>query len=176
MKTAPVRAPVLQCRRPVTIPFRDLEHTTRREFCAHACQAVSLAALGAIAQGCGGSPTSPSGSAPALPTAAASVVGGAIVLTIDAASPLSALGSAALVETSSGRFLVAHTAVDTFVAVTAICTHEGCTITGFSNQAYVCPCHGSRFNTNGGVVSGPASTSLRRFTTQFANSTLTISV
>ena len=160
----------------MTIPILDPDETTRREFCAHACQALSFAALGAIIQGCGGSPTSPSGSAPALSTATATLVNGALVLTIDAASPLSSVGSAALVESSSGRFLVAHIAVDTFVAVTAVCTHEGCTITGFSNQIYVCPCHGSRFNTSGSVVSGPASTALRRFTTQFANNTLIITL
>jgi hypothetical protein len=52
----------------------------------------------------------------------------------------------------------------------SVCTHQGCTITGYQNQTYVCPCHGSQFNTNGGVVAGPAVAALRRVTVQFAES------
>ena len=148
---------------------------TRREFCAHACHALSLVALAGLAQGCG-SPTSPSDSTPAIPTVAGSIVGGSIVVTVDASSPLASIGGAARLENAAGNFLVAHTAVDTFVTVTAVCTHEGCTITGYTNQTYVCPCHGSRFNTNGGVISGPASRALRTFGTSFANGTLTVAL
>jgi Rieske Fe-S protein len=103
-------------------------------------------------------------------------VNGAVTVTIDAASPLSAVGSAALVQTNGGNFLVAHTAQSSFTAMTAICTHEACTITGFESQQFVCPCHGSRFNTNGVVVMGPAVSSLRQFPTEFSNSVLTFAV
>jgi Rieske Fe-S protein len=71
---------------------------------------------------------------------------------------------------------VAHTGPDTFTAVTATCTHENCTITGFTGQSYVCPCHGSRFSTSGAVQGGPATRSLRSFTTRFASNVLTVSV
>ena len=145
---------------------------TRREFCAY----VSLVTLGAVLEGCGGSPTSPGFGAAALPTASASIVNGAVVLTIDAASPLSVVGSAALVLSGIGSFLVARTAQSTFTALTSTCTHEACTITGFESQTYVCPCHGSQFNTGGAVLSGPAPRSLRQFATQFANNVLTIAV
>jgi len=160
---------------PTTIPAFNPEQTTRREFCAHVCQALSLAAVAAIAQGCGGSPTSPSG-APSIPSTSASIVGGTLQIAVDASSPLASVGSAAIVDNSAGKFLVAHTGTDTFVTVTAICTHEGCTITGYTDQTYVCPCHGSRFNTNGGVVSGPASRSLRTYATAFANSMVTVTL
>jgi Rieske Fe-S protein len=159
----------------VTIPIFESDQKTRREFCAHACHALSLAALAAIAQGCS-SPTSPSGSAPGIPTTSGSITGGTLQVTIDSSSPLSGVGTAALIENSAGRFLVARTGTDTFVTVTAVCTHEGCTITGYTNQVYVCPCHGSRFNTSGSVISGPASRSLRTYATSFANSTVTISL
>ena len=96
------------------------------------------------------------------------------MLTIDAASPLSAVGSAALVLSGLGTFHVAHTGQNAFTALTAICTHEACTITGFQNQVYVCPCHGSQYNTSGQVLSGPAPSPLRQFGTQFANNVLTI--
>jgi Rieske Fe-S protein len=61
-----------------------------------------------------------------------------------------------------------------FTAMTAICTHETCTITGFESQEFVCHCHGSRFNTNGAVVLGPAVSSPQQFPTQCVNSALTI--
>jgi len=60
--------------------------------------------------------------------------------------------------------------------LTSTCTHEACTITGFDNTNYVCPCHGSMFTTAGRVVMGPATTPLRTFATQFSNNVLTISI
>src|SRR4029079_16719620 len=64
----------------------------------------------------------------------------------------------------------ALTAADTFTAVTATCTHESCTITGFNGQAFVCPCHGSRFSTSGAVQNGPATPHLRSIPTRSARS------
>jgi cytochrome b6-f complex iron-sulfur subunit len=147
-------------------------HPTRREFCVHA---VSLVSIGALLQGCGGSPTSPS-DAPALAVINATASAGAIALTIDATSPLATVGAAALVQTASGNFLVARPGQDTFTALTAVCTHEGCTVTGFQSPVFVCPCHGSQFTTAGTVARGPASAPLRQFATRFAGSVLTITI
>jgi Rieske Fe-S protein len=146
---------------------------TRRTFCTRAATfAVLGGALGTIIQGCS-SPTSPS-NAPALPTVNGTRVSGGITVAIDASSPLSAVGNAALVQTSVGDFLVAHTSQNAFVALSAICTHQTCTITGFASQNYVCPCHGSTFDVNGRVVGGPAPTSLHQYPTQFTGGVLTI--
>jgi cytochrome b6-f complex iron-sulfur subunit len=149
--------------------------SSRREFCGQACHAAALAALGILLPGCGGSPSGPSGmGAPPLPNVATSIAAGQFTLNIDAASPLNAVGSAALVNASGRTFLVARTAQDSFSALTATCTHEACTITGFQDQSYVCPCHGSRFTLSGTVVSGPAPRSLATFPTAFSNSVLTV--
>lgn len=157
---------------------------TRRQFCAQTCSAAALAAIGGVVtgvlQGCGGggsSPTSPGGgggAAASLPTVNGTVSGRAVTVTIDAGSPLAATGGAALVRSSLGDFLVARTAADAFSALTAVCTHQSCTITGISGQTFVCSCHGSRFDPNGGVVNGPAQAALRPFSTQFAVNVLTI--
>jgi cytochrome b6-f complex iron-sulfur subunit len=150
----------------------DTGKPTRREFCTHA---VSFVAIGTLLENCGGSPTSPS-SIPALPTLSAPVTNNIITLAVDSASPLSAVGSAVLLETSSGKLLVAHAAQDTFNAMTAVCTHEACTVERYQSGTFTCPCHGSQYNTSGTVVKGPAPTSLRRFTTSFANNVLTINL
>src|ERR1035441_1658300 len=144
---------------------------TRREFCTQAATlAVFGGALGALLQGCGG-PTSPS--AAALPLVNGTRVTGGITLAVDSSSPLSAVGSAALVQTSIGDFLVGHTAQNSFVALSSTCTHQTCTITGFGSQTYVCPCHGSTFDINGRVTGGPAPASLHQYPTQFTNGVLT---
>ena len=136
---------------------------------------MSLLTIGAAFHACGGSPTSPS-SAPALPSVAGTLVNRTLSITVDAASPLAAVGGAATVSASTGTYLVARTAQSTFTTVTAVCTHEGCAVTGFANSRYVCPCRGSELSTTGAVVQGPASSSLRQFPTTFDNNVVTISV
>ena len=148
----------------------------RRGFCINACQIASLVAIGAIFENCGGSPTSPSGSAPALTKVNGSVAGGAVTVTVDASSPLASVGGAALGQSSPGSFLVARVGQDTFNAMTATCTHEACTIDGFTSSVFQCPCHGSQFSTSGSVVRGPAGQSLRRFNTTFAANVLAIAL
>jgi Rieske Fe-S protein len=106
-------------------------------------------------------------------TITGTVSGGAVTVTIDASSPLASTGSAALVNTSSGNFLVSR-AGDQFTALTATCTHEGCVVSNFQSGTYECPCHGSQYSTNGSVTRGPATRSLAQFQTSFANNVLTI--
>jgi cytochrome b6-f complex iron-sulfur subunit len=40
-------------------------------------------------------------------------------------------------------------------AISTTCTHLGC-IVGLSDTGFACPCHGSRFDTDGTVTGGPA--------------------
>jgi cytochrome b6-f complex iron-sulfur subunit len=42
-----------------------------------------------------------------------------------------------------------------FYAVSSTCTHLGCTVAR-SKEGFACPCHGSRFDSTGSVVGGPA--------------------
>lgn len=141
-----------------------------------ACQAASLAALGGVLPGCGSSnPTGASGNVPQLSTVNGSVASSTVTVTVDAASPLNGVGGAALVQSSLGNFLVSRTGQNTFVALTAICTHEQCTVTGFQNSQYVCLCHGSQYSTTGAVIMGPATRALQQFSTEFTSPTLTIS-
>lgn len=152
--------------------------TTRREFCAQACYAASLAAAGVLVNACsGGNPTSPSGgSAPALPSVSGTVAGRTVSVSINASSPLATVGNAALVQTSLGNFLVARVAQDNLTALTAVCTHEAQTVNGFSGGRYVCNVHGSQFSTTGAVVMGPANSALRSYPTTFTSDVVSFTV
>jgi len=148
---------------------------TRRSFCARtAALAGCGGALAMILEGCSSGPTSPSNAA-MLPVISGTLAGSTVTVAIDSSSPLAAVGNAALVQASGAQMLVARTGQSIFVALSAICTHQTCTITGFASNTYVCPCHGSTFDLNGNVTGGPAPTNLHQFTTQFNNGLLTIS-
>lgn len=155
-----------------------VEEPARREFCLRMWEAGSLLALGgtlgSLLVSC--KEDDATGNAPALPIVAADITG--VTVTVNAVSNtvLANVGSAALVQFSGGSLLVAHTSQAIFVALTSTCTHEGCTITGFRDQVYVCPCHGSQFQTSGQVAQGPAASPLRTFPTQFSNDQLTITL
>ena len=153
----------------------DNPKTSRREFCAHAISFVTVASL---IEGCGGkgNPAGPGGGSnvPALPTISGTSAGGTVTVSNVSGTSLASVGSAALVQAGGSSFLVARTGQDSFNALTAICTHEQCIVTGFQSGVYVCPCHGSQYSTSGQVQQGPATQRLRQFTTQFTNNVLTI--
>ena len=48
------------------------------------------------------------------------------------------------------------------------CTHLACTVTA-SGGGFACPCHGSRFDTAGAVLEGPAARPLRRLEVSLRN-------
>ena len=150
--------------------------SSRREFCAHACQALTALALGTALPACGGGGGNPAGPSPAptLSTLAGTVSGNTVTVTVDGAGPLGSTGGAALVSAGGNALLVARVGADTFNAFSATCTHQACTINSYAAPNFQCPCHGSRFNTNGDVVQGPASRALTKLTTSYAGNTLTI--
>lgn len=49
---------------------------------------------------------------------------------------------------------------DGFAVVSAICTHLGC-IVAATPEGFECPCHGSRFGSEGQVTRGPAPSGLK---------------
>jgi cytochrome b6-f complex iron-sulfur subunit len=139
-----------------------------------------LVTVASLIEGCGkkGNPGGPSGgggtNVPALATVSGTSAGGTVTVSNISGTSLSSVGGAALVQAGNSSFLVARTGDNSFNAFTAICTHEQCIVTGFQSGAFVCPCHGSQYNTNGQVRQGPATQGLRQFNTQFTNNVLTI--
>ncbi len=47
-------------------------------------------------------------------------------------------------------------------ALSLTCTHLGCRVTPVSSDGFACPCHGSRFDSDGNLVNGPARSPLHR--------------
>jgi Rieske Fe-S protein len=70
-------------------------------------------------------------------------------------------GSALKFKDSGNPSFLVHLDSGNFVAYSAICTHQGCTV-AYQGGQLACPCHGSVFDpANGGaVVTGPATTPL----------------
>jgi cytochrome b6-f complex iron-sulfur subunit len=66
-------------------------------------------------------------------------------------------GSALKFRDSGSPAVLVHLDSGDFVAYSAICTHQGCTV-AYNNGQLACPCHGSVFDPANGaqVVAGPA--------------------
>jgi nitrite reductase/ring-hydroxylating ferredoxin subunit len=115
---------------------------TRREVLAGAgllAGAGVLAACGVGSSGGGNGGGAPGGQSTGPLAAVASIpVGGAVSSTLDGRPIL-------LTQATSG----------TIVGLSAVCTHQGCTVMPHGAQL-LCPCHGSVYALDGSNVSGPA--------------------
>lgn len=139
---------------------------------------ASGAALATLFSACGSSsPSSPSSPGPAstLGVVTGNLSSAGVQVAV-AGSALTDVGGAALVQSTAGAFLLSRSSASAFTAIDAVCTHESCTITGADGTAFVCPCHGSRYNRNGQVLAGPAPASLRQYASTFANGVVTIAI
>jgi cytochrome b6-f complex iron-sulfur subunit len=70
--------------------------------------------------------------------------------------------------------IVARTTSGSFIAVSAICTHQGGTLGFSSSNTFVCPLHGATFDTSGNVISGPAPTAVQKFNTTLSGNSLRV--
>jgi cytochrome b6-f complex iron-sulfur subunit len=151
---------------------------SRRQFCAHACQAASLVAVGALLPACGGGDDNGNPTSPTVPVEgnALAVLNGSVsgrIVTVTASGALATAGGAALIQSSLGSFLAFRNSQTSVSVLTATCTHEGCTVDHFNGQLYVCPCHGSKYTTGGAVANGPANRALTTFPATLSGDTLT---
>ena len=62
---------------------------------------------------------------------------------------------------------------ETILALDLTCPHLGCTVNATS-QGFACPCHGSRFKSDGQVVAGPAPRALKRLEVEPRDGVLSI--
>jgi glycine/D-amino acid oxidase-like deaminating enzyme/nitrite reductase/ring-hydroxylating ferredoxin subunit len=74
-----------------------------------------------------------------------------------------ARGEGRVLDLESGRAAVFCGDDGELTAVSAICTHMGCVVSwNTADRTWDCPCHGSRFATDGSVLEGPATRPLER--------------
>lgn len=89
---------------------------------------------------------------------------------------LATVGGALLIEIGADTVMVIRATDTTVVALSAICTHAGCSM-DYDSAAHelTCPCHGSVFSMNGQVVTGPARRAVKVYTATLANNLITVS-
>jgi cytochrome b6-f complex iron-sulfur subunit len=64
-----------------------------------------------------------------------------------------------------------------YFAISNVCTHQGCEVDYIpSSKTYICPCHGSTYNANGGVIQGPATLPLARYEAKIEGGRLLVSL
>lgn len=96
-------------------------------------------------------------------------------LTDDALSKLTDEGQA--IWLNDEKVLIINVDGTTIRSFTAVCTHTGHNCSNnwsLGGGNFNCGCHGSRFNSSGGVVRGPAQADLAEFTTKRDDDTVTI--
>jgi Rieske Fe-S protein len=68
-----------------------------------------------------------------------------------------ARGEGKIVRVKGQRLAVYRDDQGSLHAVSPVCTHLGCHVAfNLVEKSWDCPCHGSRFNVDGGVLEGPA--------------------
>jgi cytochrome b6-f complex iron-sulfur subunit len=156
---------------------------SRREFIVKSAGTLAVISTGGIVStiitSCNGSSPSGPSNVSAMSVIQGSVSNNEISISIGTSSPIANKNTRALVEYANGRAIIAeHDSDDTFRAISGICTHQGCIVTDFdgTNNAFVCPCHGSRFDLSGNVVQGPAPSKLREYSTRIENNALIITL
>lgn len=80
---------------------------------------------------------------------------------MDALAP----GEGAIVELDGRKRAVSRNDEGDYAILSPICTHMGCEVAWNGvERSWDCPCHGSRFGTDGSVIDGPAPRPLESFT------------
>jgi cytochrome b6-f complex iron-sulfur subunit len=148
--------------------------TSRREFVRYAGAGVLLAALGVTLTSCSenASITDSGGGSGGGGSAGVLVQGNVITIDLNQATTLASAGGFLFI--GQAQTIVVNVDGSTIRAFTSVCTHEQCNVTQFTGSTFVCPCHGSRYNTSGQVVQGPALLALTEFSVSRSGSTVTI--
>ena len=106
-----------------------------------------MAGAAALAAGCGDGQFGPT----ALVTTSSGVT-----LKVSTIPALATIGQLAKIPAASGLIAVKRTGPTSFAAISTVCTHLGCEV-NIANNALDCPCHRSRFDSDGKQTKLPES-------------------
>jgi Rieske Fe-S protein len=122
---------------------------------------------GSQAASSGGSSQAASSSSGGGAKAGGAETGGAAIAKVSEVAP----GSAFKFKDSGNPAVLVHLKSGDFVAYSAVCTHQGCTV-AYQGGQLACPCHGSVFDPAKGaeVVAGPAPKPLPKIPVQVEGS------
>ena len=142
---------------------------TRRSFVI-----ATGATLAGTLAGCGGGGSSPSSPTTPAPTISPGPSGELRVPLMEVGETVAA--SVNLVGGLVTPLAVTRLSETAVVTVSRICTHQGCTVALplTPGATLDCPCHGSRFRTNGQVVNGPAARALSQFPTRIVGNEVVV--
>jgi Rieske Fe-S protein len=132
----------------------------RREFLSQA----TLTAVAVVLAACSGGGEGATGPAAAPnPEPGPGTSGASLTITLASFASLANVGGIAAVGNLGARpIAVVRTGTASYTALSRICTHAGCDIT-VATGGFTCPCHGSRFDSQGQATQGPAQAALQRF-------------
>ena len=146
---------------------------TRRRFVSTSAGLILMSAAAAdlaMLPGCGGgSGTGDDDDDGASPTPTPDVQNGILTIPLTDHPQLAGEDGSATFNVGSLRLIVAQIdAGGTYVCVSRTCTHQSCGVSfAGGTNTFNCPCHGSRFDTTGAVVQGPAAIALQSYPTTF---------
>ena len=145
----------------------------RREFVKDTLTGICTVTFGSFIlinqSGCSSNPTAPNNSDVTI-TVDLSLSENSALATVGGTLALAANGL-------DGSGMLLYRQSDNLVKVySRACTHQGCQVGEFSSSGIsTCPCHSSKFDINGNVISGQASNSLKQYSATIANNIVTIS-
>ncbi|WP_353953677.1 Rieske (2Fe-2S) protein [Knoellia sp. S7-12] len=126
-----------------------------------ALRAVGVVAIaGAGLTACGTSADDVEGATDAASSAASSAASGAVGAVKDLAKKAEIpVGGGKVIE--SAKVVITQPTAGEYKAFSAVCTHQGCTVSGVADGTINCACHGSKFDiATGEVKQGPATSGL----------------
>ncbi len=102
--------------------------------------------------------------------------GGAVDFTLDLTNPTYAALNNNGGSIVKDNVIIAKTASGVYVALTSICSHQQYNPISFesANNRFHCPNHGSNFATDGSVINGPATSSLKKYNTTLTGTNLRV--
>ena len=171
--------------RPSLPVIPDVAHETpselsRRGFLS-ATSAALLSCLLAPACGGGDGPVAPGGGTITPPPAGSvSFSNGLVTVRVGLVPELAGIDGHLVIAASDADrradLVVINLGGGVFRAFTSVCTHEGCTVSGYANRRLVCPCHGSEYDQRGVPVAGPAPAPLREYPTTYDAPSQTLAI